>query len=51
MRSTSIRSISGFSLPSILCKNIIPFVVAGIIALLINTYIPAITMFLPRYLH
>ncbi|MCD8350308.1 MAG: TRAP transporter large permease [Planctomycetaceae bacterium] len=34
-----------------LCRKIIPFVFAGIIALLIITYIPEITLFLPKYLH
>lgn len=34
-----------------LCRKIVPFVVAGILALLVITYIPAITMFLPQYLH
>lgn len=35
------------SVPAI-CKKIIPFLVAGIIALLLITYIPAISMFLPN---
>ena len=43
-------NIAGISVAE-LCKKIIPFVVAGIIALLIITYIPIITMFLPQYLH
>lgn len=43
-------NIAGVSVAE-LCRKIIPFVIAGIIALLIITYIPAITMFLPQYLH
>ena len=31
-----------------LCKKIIPFLVTGLIALLIITYIPALTMFIPN---
>ena len=31
-----------------LCKKIIPFLVAGIVALIVITYIPAITMVLPN---
>ena len=31
-----------------ICRKIIPFLVAGIIALILITYIPAITMFLPN---
>lgn len=33
-----------------ICRKIVPFVIAGIIALMVITYIPAITMFLPGYL-
>ncbi len=43
-------NIAGVSVAE-LCRKIVPFVVAGIIALLVITYIPAISMFLPRYLH
>ncbi|MDR1242647.1 MAG: TRAP transporter large permease [Deltaproteobacteria bacterium] len=43
-------NIAGISVVD-LCKRIIPFVVAGIIALMIITYIPILTMFLPQYLH
>ncbi len=43
-------NISGVSVAE-LCRKIIPFVVAGIIALGIVTYIPQITLFLPKYLH
>lgn len=43
-------NIAGVSVAE-LCRKIVPFVVAGIIALMVITYIPAITMFLPRYLH
>jgi C4-dicarboxylate transporter DctM subunit len=32
-------------------RKIIPFLIAGIIGLLIVTYIPAITMFLPNLIH
>lgn len=43
-------NIAGVSVAE-LCKKIIPFVIAGIIALMIITYIPIITLFLPMYLH
>ena len=42
-------NISGISVAE-LCKKIIPFVIAGILALQIITYIPILTMFLPQYL-
>lgn len=42
-------NIAGVSVAE-LCRKIVPFVVAGVIALLIITYIPAITMFLPQFL-
>ncbi|MDR1741981.1 MAG: TRAP transporter large permease [Synergistaceae bacterium] len=32
------------------CKKILPFVVAGIVALLLITFVPWITLFLPEYL-
>ncbi|MDO4786121.1 MAG: TRAP transporter large permease subunit, partial [Fretibacterium sp.] len=33
-----------------ICRKIVPFVVAGVLALLLITYIPQITMFLPGIL-
>jgi C4-dicarboxylate transporter DctM subunit len=43
-------NIAGITVEAI-CRKIVPFVVAGIIALAIITFIPQVTMFLPTYLH
>ncbi|MEA4815349.1 MAG: TRAP transporter large permease [Lachnospiraceae bacterium] len=40
-------NVGGVSVPEI-CKKIVPFIIAGIIALMLITYIPQITMFLPN---
>jgi C4-dicarboxylate transporter DctM subunit len=42
-------NIAGISVARV-CAKIVPFVIAGIIALMIITFIPQITMFLPGYL-